>query len=115
MSFEIKERIVAISPTVIQSMYPYLLEKYGEVLPDGKKNIVTIGAHWDDAEKTKMRAASLVDGTIVGLNLNDGRVAFKCLWQSNLIEAFNNGEISEVEEITEKQLNDLTTQTDEAY
>jgi hypothetical protein len=109
-NFETTERIIAVDPQDVETLFPQLLAQYGEELPDGARNVLTIGAHWDDAAKTRIRAASLTDGTITGQPLTDGRLAFRCLWQSDLAVAFDAGEIEGVEQLTEQQLADLTPQ-----
>lgn len=113
MSFESKERIIAIDPSLINGMIVDLMSKYGEPLLDGNETIITIGAHWDDGEKTRIRAASFYKGTIVGTELSDGRVAFRCLWQADLSSAFDRGEISHAKELTEEQFNNLLLLTSE--
>jgi hypothetical protein len=109
-NFEPTERIIAVPAEAVGTMFPQLLAQYGEELPDGARNVLTVGAHWDDAAKTRIRAASLTDGTITGMPLTDGRVAFRCLWQADLAAAFDAGEIEGVEQLTEQQLADLTPQ-----
>ena len=91
-------------------MFSQLLGQYGEELPDGTRKINTIGAHWDNTDKTRIRAASLMDGTIQGVPLSDGRLAFKCLWQSALAAAFDSGDILGVEELDETELATLLAQ-----
>ena len=108
MSFELTERIIAVSTDATGLVFPALLAQYGEELPDGNQSVRTIGGHWDDANKTRIRAASLHHGTIAGLPLTDGRLAFRCLWQSDLAKDFDDGEISGVEELTQEQLSALT-------
>ena len=93
-------------------MFPALVAHYGQELPDAGRNVLTIGGHYDDAAKTRIRAASLTDGTITGMPLTDGRVAFRCLWQADLAAAFDAGEIGGVEQLTEEQLASLTPQTE---
>jgi hypothetical protein len=110
MNFEPTERTIAVPASNVSAMFPQLLAQYGEELPDGARNILTIGGHWDDAEKTRIRAASLTDGTITGQPLTDGRAAFTCLWQADLAAAFDAGEIEGVEELTSEQLANLTPQ-----
>lgn len=107
MSFETTERIVAIDPAIMSEVYPEMLGAFGEELPDGSRMVLTIGAHWDDAAKTRIRAASLTDGTITGTPLTDGRLAFRCLWQSDLIAAYLAGQIPQVEELTEEEFQSL--------
>ena len=82
MSYELTDRIIAVAPEAVETLFPQLLAQYGEELPDAGRQVLTIGGHWDDAAKTRIRAASLTDGTITGQPLTDGRVAFRCLWQS---------------------------------
>lgn len=108
MSCELTERIISIAPEAVETLFPQLLAQYGEALPDAGRQIVTIGGHWDDAAKTRIRAASLTDGTITGQPLTDGRVAFRCLWQADLAAAFDAGQIAGAEQLTEEQLAALT-------
>jgi hypothetical protein len=112
MSFELIERIIAVPAAAVGAMFPQLLAQYGQELPDAGRSILTIGGHWDDADKTRIRAASLTDGTITGQPLTDGRLAFRCLWQADLAAAFDAGEITGVEELTQEQLVSLTPQTE---
>lgn len=104
MNFETTERIVAVSPQAVETLFPQLLAQYGEALPDADRQVLTIGGHWDDGAKTRIRAASLTDGTITPQPLTDGRVAFRCLWQADLAAAFDAGEISGAEQLSEEQL-----------
>ena len=73
MSFEPEPRIIAVAPELIDSLFPALLDLFGEEVLDGDRQIRTFGAFWDDAEQTRIRAASMIDGTIVGTPLTDGR------------------------------------------
>jgi hypothetical protein len=109
-NFEQTERIIAVPAEAVATMFPDLLAQYGQELPDRPRSILTIGGHYDDAAKTRIRAASLTDGTITGQPLTDGRLAFRCLWQADLAAAFDNGEIDGAEQLTEQQLADLTPQ-----
>jgi len=104
MSYELNSRTIALNPETVSTMFPALLAQYGEALPDASESIVTIGGHWDDSDKTRIRAASLQKGTIVGQPLTDGRLAFTCLWQSDLAAAFDAGEIDGVTELTSEEL-----------
>ncbi|NBW18684.1 MAG: hypothetical protein EBR82_63000, partial [Caulobacteraceae bacterium] len=60
----------------------------------------------------RIRAASLADGTITGMTLTDGRLAFRCLWQADLAAAFDAGEIDGVEQLTEEELASLIPPSD---
>jgi hypothetical protein len=112
-NFETTERIIAVPAEAVSTMFPDLLAQYGQELPDGNRQILTIGGHWDDGAKTRIRAASLHKGTITGQPLTDGRVAFTCLWQADLAAAFDAGQITGVEELTQLQLAQLTPQPEE--
>ncbi len=104
MNFETTERIIAVPADAVSTVFPDLLAQYGQELPDGGRSILTIGGHWDDAAKTRIRAASLTDGTITGQPLTDGRLAFRCLWQADLAAAFDAGQIADAEQLTEAEL-----------
>lgn len=108
MSYETTERIIAIDQASVEVLLARLSEQYGETMSDGADAVLTIGAHWDDTAKTRLRAASLRKGTISGQPLTDGRIAFRCLWQSDLAAAFDAGQIAGAEELTELLLGDLT-------
>lgn len=103
-NFETTERTIALPAEAVATMFPDLLAQYGQELPDGGRSILTIGGHWDDAAKTRIRAASLTDGTITGQPLTDGRVAFSCLWQADLAAAFDRGEIEGVAQLSAEEL-----------
>jgi len=113
MSFEITERIIAAPTETVDTMFPLFLSQYGKKLPDGNRQILTIGGHWDDASQTRIRAASLHDGTITGQSLTNGKLAFRCLWQSDLAKDFDDGKINSVEELTPEQLTALTPNPEE--
>ena len=103
INFETTERIAAVPPSLMQVMYPQLLEQYGEYLTDNKRQILTICGNCDDDAKTRIRAASLDNGTIKPIPLKDGRVAFRFLWQKDLAAAFDAGQIDGVEQLTTNQ------------
>jgi len=105
-----QHRIIAISAADFQRLFPSLLATYGRDLPDGEHVVHTIAGHWDDDEHTRVRAASLADGTITGLPLVDGRIAFAALWPDELIAAWESGSLPEVEELTVGQLAALRPQ-----
>jgi hypothetical protein len=114
MAFETTERIVAVQASLLEGLFQDFLNTYGEDLHDGPRRIKTIGAHYDDTAKTRIRAASLEAGTITPQPLTDGRVAFSCLWQADLAAAFDRGDLDGVEELTAEQLADLTPQPEDA-
>lgn len=104
MAFETTDRIVAVPANLLEGLFQDLLNTYGEDLHDGPRRIKTIGAHYDDTAKTRMRAASLEAGTITPQVLTDSRLAFRCLWQADLAAAFDQGAITGVEELTDEEL-----------
>lgn len=109
MSFDTVERIIAADQQVIADAYPSLIELYAEQLPDGSTTIPAIAAHWDNVEKTRIRAASLERGSAAPIQLTDGRVAFVALWNKRLLEAFEHGELSPLlDELTHEELAGLT-------
>jgi hypothetical protein len=113
MSYETTDRIITVVPEAVQTLFSQLLAQYGEALPDAGRQIVTIGGHWDDADKTRIRAASLTNGTITGQLLTNGKLAFRCLWQADLAKDFDDGKVAGVEEITQEQLTALTPNPEE--
>lgn len=108
MSFETHTRNLALAPALAELLLPQLLTIYGEALPDGPLMVRTIGAHWDNSEHTRIRAAES-PRTATGRMLTDGRVAFSgILWQSDLAAAFDATGIAGIEELTAAQLAALT-------
>lgn len=107
MSFSNTMRNIAVAPEVLDNLFPVLLAEYGEYISDGIRGIITIGAHWDDENHSIKRAASLLDQTITPRKLIDGRVVYTFLPQSDLEQRFLNGEISDIEELTEDEINEL--------
>ena len=108
MSYELTQRTIAVASEAVATLFPALNAQYGEELSYGSGSTRTIGAFWNDAEKTSIYAASMLRGNIVGQPLTDGRVAFTCLWQADLAAAFDAGGIEGVEQLTEEQLAALT-------
>jgi len=108
MSYELTERTIAVAPEAVATLFPALNAQYGEDLSYGSGSTRTIGAFWNDADKTSIYAASMLRGNIVGQPLTDGRVAYTCLWQADLAAAFDNGGIEGVEQLTDEQLAALT-------
>ena len=104
MSFETIHRNMAVSPQDVEALFSALLGRFGEELPDGNERIRTIGGHWDDTAHTRVRAASMHKPTITGILLTDGRVCFRCLWQSDLAATYDAGEVPGVEQLSDEQL-----------
>ena len=107
MSFDTTEKIIAIAPAEIPTLLGAMLAQYGEDLTDGARTVRTIGAHWDDSEHTRLRAADFPT-TINGQPLTDGRMAFRCLWQAAAAAAVERGDIPGVAILTPAELTALT-------
>ena len=110
MAFEQTERIIAVAADAVGTLFPALLAEYGEELSYGSGTTRTIGAFWNEPEKQRIYAASMERGSIAPTVLTDGRVAYRCLWQADLAAAFDAGQITGAEQLTEQQLADLTPQ-----
>jgi hypothetical protein len=110
MPYDTTERIIAVQPEAVATLFPALNAQYGEELSYGSGTTRTIGAFWNDAEQASVYAASLERGSIAPTVLTDGRLAYRCLWQADLAAAFDAGEIEGAEELTGEQLADLTPQ-----
>lgn len=100
MSFSDTSRIIALDPELVETLFPALFAEYAEELQDGDRMIPTIGGHRDREDSDELRAASLHDGTIQGMPLTDGRVAYIAFWQSDLEAAFLSDGLLGVEELT---------------
>lgn len=110
MAFEQTERIIAVAPEAVATLFPALLAEYGEELSYGSGTTRTIGAFWNELEKIRIYAASIERGSIAPTVLTDGRLAYRCLWQADLAAAFDRGEIQQAQQLTEEQLAQLTPQ-----
>ena len=108
MAFETTERIIAVPADAVGTLFPALLAQYGEELSYGSGTTRTIGAFWNEQEKIRIYAASIERGSIAPTVLTDGRLAYRCLWQADLAAAFDAGQITGAEQLTEQQLADLT-------
>ena len=104
MSFIDNERIFSLAPANVVSILTALREQYGVLFQDGKSEVLTLAAHWDDSLKTRKRAASLSSGTIRPIYLTNSKVAFIALWSSSLMQEFDENGIEGVEEISFEQL-----------
>lgn len=97
--FEILPRTIAIEPTHVADLLAGAMAQFAVMVPDGKSSLPCIAAHWDDEQHTRIRAASLVNGSVSPVPVGDGRICFTALWQSDLAAAFDAGQIAGAEEI----------------
>ena len=94
------ERVFAFAPEMM-TRFGVLAEQFGVELPDGTRMVKTVAARWDDAAKTRKRAASPENE--IPFQLTDGRIAIRVLWSEALIAAWQAGVIP-AEELTREQL-----------
>lgn len=108
MSFDLSWRWAAFPPEMLAN-YGQMLEAFGEVASDGKKEYPTLLCGWDDEGQTRLRAMSLTDDppTVAILPLTDGRVAVGGLWTKKIVKAWQDGGLPGVEELTDEALQKL--------
>ena len=115
MSFESTPRTIAVDAVTAANLFTYLTQQYGEFLPTGNGSSIirTIGAFWDDVTQTRLWAANPATGSIAGQRLTDGRVAFTCLWQSDVARAFDAGQLQgNIQQLSYDELKPLLPQVD---
>jgi len=101
MSFSQTFRYMALAPELVPTLFPALESEYAALLPDGSREIATLGGHRaQDSEPLVLRAASLFDGTIRPDPLTDGRVCYGAFWESRLEAEFLAHGLLGVEELT---------------
>lgn len=106
MSFSTSLKTLVVSElTAIESL---ATSRYTEYLPISLGRTAPVFAcFWDDAARTRLRGAAISDGSLSGEVLKDGRTAYTAYWQSDLIEAVENGEIAGVSFLTQEELDGL--------
>lgn len=90
-------------PAELVEQLPALTEQYGEPAQDGLQTYTTIAAGWDDSDHTRLRALRFPE-TASLTDLVDGRKAYTALWSLRLLEAFSQGLLPDVEELTLEKL-----------
>ena len=90
-------------PAELVEQLPALTEQYGEPAQDGLQTYTTIAAGWDDSDHTRLRALRFPE-TAALTDLVDGRKAYTALWSLRLLEAFSQGLLPDVEELTLEKL-----------
>ena len=93
-------------PETLVIQLPELVEQYGEEAQDGHLTVKTIACGWDDSEHTKLRALRFPD-TVSLTDLKDGRKAYTALWSVKLLDAIEQGVISDVVELSEEEYMNL--------
>ena len=105
MNFSTTFRTFAFPESIVEQLSIFT-EQFGEEATDGLLTVKTIACGWDDSEHTRLRALRFPE-TASLTDLTDGRKAYTALWSLKLIEAYDQGLLTEVAELTLEQLQDL--------
>jgi hypothetical protein len=93
-------------PEALIEQLPTLNEQYGEQATDGLLTVTTIACGWDDSEHTRLRALRFPE-TASLTDLTDSRKAYTALWSLKLLEAYEQGLLTGVQELTTEELQAL--------
>jgi hypothetical protein len=93
-------------PEALVEQLPQLTEKLGEDAQDGLLTVKTVACGWDDSEHTRLRALRFPE-TASLTDLTDGRKAYTALWSLKLLEAYEQGLLTGVQELTTEELQAL--------
>ena len=91
--------ILAFQPSALAD-FPRRLALYGATAQDAGHDYFTLLAHWDDTERTRIRAGHLGE-SVKPIQLTDGRYAVEGLWTQASVDALNRGEFPDSEFIDE--------------
>jgi hypothetical protein len=105
MKYSTTFRTFAFPEALIEQL-PTLNEQYGEEATDGLLTVTTIACGWDDSEHTRLRALRFPE-TASLTDLTDGRKAYTALWSLKLLEAYEQGLLTGVQELTTEELQAL--------
>jgi len=101
-------------PESIVKQLPILIEQFGEEATDGLLTVQTIACGWDDSEHTRLRALRFPE-TASLTDLIDGRKAYTALWSLRLLEAYDQGLLADVQELTTEELQALLPVYEEIF
>lgn len=93
-------------PEALVEQLPQLTEQFGEEAQDGLLTVKTVACGWDDSEHTRLRALRFPE-TASLTDLTDGRKAYTALWSLKLLEAYEQGLLAGVQELTTEELQAL--------
>jgi hypothetical protein len=99
-------------PEALVEQLPQLTEQFGEEAQDGLLTVKTVACGWDDSEHTRLRALRFPE-TASLTDLTDGRKAYTALWSLKLLEAYEQGLLTGVQELTTEELQALLPVYDE--
>jgi hypothetical protein len=93
-------------PEALVEQLPQLTEQFGEDAQDGLLSVKTVACGWDDSEHTRLRALRFPE-TASLTDLTDSRKAYTALWSLKLLEAYEQGLLVGVQELTAEELQAL--------
>jgi hypothetical protein len=93
-------------PEALVEQLPQLTEQFGEEAQDGLLSVKTVACGWDDSEHTRLRALRFPE-TASLTDLTDSRKAYTALWSLKLLEAYEQGLLIGVQELTTEELQAL--------
>lgn len=105
MKYSTTFRTFAFPESIVEQLSIFT-EQFGEEATDGLLTVKTVACGWDDSEHTRLRALRFPE-TASLTDLTDGRKAYTALWSLRLLEAYDQGLLTEVTELTLEQLQDL--------
>ena len=105
MNFSTTFRTFAFPEALVEQL-PQLTEQFGEEAQDGLLSVKTVACGWDDSEHTRLRALRFPE-TASLTDLTDGRKAYTALWTLRLLEAYDQGLLIGVQELTPEEMQAL--------
>jgi len=105
MNFSTTFRTFAFPEALVEQL-PQLTEQFGEEAQDGLLTVKTVACGWDDSEHTRLRALRFPE-TASLTDLTDSRKAYTALWSLKLLEAYEQGLLISVQELTNEELHAL--------
>jgi hypothetical protein len=105
MNFSTTFRTFAFPEALVEQL-PQLTEQFGEEAQDGLLTVKTVACGWDDSEHTRLRALRFPE-TASLTDLTDSRKAYTALWSLKLLEAYDQGLLVGVQELTPEELQAL--------
>ena len=105
MKYSTTFRTFAFPESIVEQL-PIFTEQFGEEATDGLLTVKTIACGWDDSEHTRLRALRFPE-TASLTDLVDGRKAYTALWSLSMLQAFEDGLLLDVQELTTEELQAL--------
>ena len=105
MKYSTTFRTFAFPESIVEQLSIFT-EQFGEEATDGLLTVKTIACGWDDSEHTRLRALRFPE-TASLIDLTDGRKAYTALWSLRLLEAYEQGFLTNVQELTIEEMQAL--------